>query len=167
MEKCNRTKKSIRIVAAILTIIWMAVIYSFSAEDEEESGDASRTVSYQIVVSADNFLGLNWDDEHVLAVATAIEGGVRKVAHMIEYGILAILFGIAIDIWSVDSKQMWLRLVGDLIVCAVYAATDEYHQTFVVGRNGSVGDVGVDAVGSLLVLVLITLIVSARRKRLE
>jgi VanZ family protein len=35
-------------------------------------------------------------------------------------------------------------------VAVAYAATDEFHQTFVHGRHGSPIDVGIDAVGALI-----------------
>jgi len=34
-------------------------------------------------------------------------------------------------------------------VCFIYAASDEYHQSFVFGRAGVIGDVLIDAVGIL------------------
>jgi VanZ family protein len=62
----------------------------------------------------------------------------RKLAHMAEYGLLFLL---------------WLRaLEADrgLVAAAltlVFAATDELHQSFVEGRNGTPVDVVVDAAG--------------------
>ena len=62
----------------------------------------------------------------------------RKLAHMAEYGLLFLL---------------WLRALGTnhgLAAAAVtlaYAATDELHQSFVEGRNGTPVDVLIDAAG--------------------
>jgi len=59
----------------------------------------------------------------------------RKLAHMTEYGLL----------W-----WFWARAVGPRAALAItlgYAATDEYHQTFVEGRHGTPVDVAIDAVG--------------------
>jgi VanZ family protein len=41
------------------------------------------------------------------------------------------------------------------VVSVLYAASDEYHQTFVPGRNGTPVDVGVDAVGALVALLVV------------
>ena len=49
----------------------------------------------------------------------------------------------------------WWALVGGVrrpllaaaAISLAYAATDEYHQTFVDGRHGSPLDVGIDAIG--------------------
>jgi VanZ family protein len=67
----------------------------------------------------------------------------RKGAHMTEYAVLACLLA---------------RATGSLAwafgLTVAYAATDEFHQTFVRGRHGSPVDVGIDAVGALIGLAL-------------
>ena len=60
----------------------------------------------------------------------------RKAAHITEYAILAALL------------RRGDRLVAWAFALAVaYAASDEFHQTFVRGRHGSPVDVGIDAIG--------------------
>ena len=67
----------------------------------------------------------------------------RKCAHMTEYAILAVLLLRA------------TRSYGWAFALAVaYAATDEFHQTFVRGRHGTPVDVAIDAVGALIGLTL-------------
>ena len=62
----------------------------------------------------------------------------RKAAHMAEYGLL----------WWLWSRALGFRrpLLAAVVTLA-YAATDEYHQTFVQGRHGSPMDWGIDAAG--------------------
>ena len=62
----------------------------------------------------------------------------RKVVHMAEYGLL----------WWLWSRALGFRrpLLAAVVTLA-YAATDEYHQTFVQGRHGSPMDWGIDAAG--------------------
>jgi VanZ family protein len=63
----------------------------------------------------------------------------KKGAHMVEYAILVAL------LW----QALGCRRAGTAwIVAVVYAASDEFHQTFVPGRNGTPVDVMVDAVGA-------------------
>jgi len=68
----------------------------------------------------------------------------RKCAHMTEYAILAVLIARA-----AGSSTVAFGLT------VAYAATDEWHQTFVRGRHGSPIDVGIDAVGALIGLWLL------------
>jgi VanZ family protein len=66
----------------------------------------------------------------------------KKAAHMIEYGILFLL------LWQALPRRPGVALAWALTV--LYAASDEYHQTFVPGRNGQWLDVIVDGVGASL-----------------
>jgi len=65
----------------------------------------------------------------------------RKLLHATEYGVLFLL---------------WRRALGpgrSLVAAAIaiaYAATDEFHQTFVAGRHGTPVDVLIDATGVAL-----------------
>jgi hypothetical protein len=66
----------------------------------------------------------------------------RKGAHMTEYGLL----------WF-----LWTRVFGPLPAVAIalaYAATDEFHQTFVHGRSGTPVDWAIDATGVAIAVVL-------------
>src|SRR2546423_14364257 len=67
----------------------------------------------------------------------------RKVVHMLEYALLCLLW------WRALREVAVARAALVLAVCVslAYAATDELHQTFVHGRHGTPGDVGVDAGG--------------------
>ena len=67
----------------------------------------------------------------------------RKLAHMTEYAVLALLLARA------TGSYVWA-----FAATVAYAATDEFHQTFVRGRHGSPVDVAIDAVGALAGLVL-------------
>jgi VanZ family protein len=62
----------------------------------------------------------------------------RKLAHMAEYGLLWLLWQRALD---------HRHLLAATAVTLAYAATDEFHQTFVTGRHGTPVDVLIDAAG--------------------
>jgi VanZ family protein len=62
----------------------------------------------------------------------------RKGAHMLEYGLLSLLW------WRALGRRHRLAAVA---LALAYAATDEYHQTFVTGRHGSPVDWCIDAAG--------------------
>jgi VanZ family protein len=68
----------------------------------------------------------------------------RKIAHAAEYALLTFLW------WRVF-KQPWLAFA----TAVAYAASDEFHQHFVTGRHGTPVDVGIDALGAALAVVLI------------
>jgi len=164
-------KKIIRVAALIFALAWMAVIFIYSSQEAEVSGEASRSVSYVLVDSAQNIFGLGWDEERIEAVSLSIEWCIRKIAHMTEYAILAFLLGVALDIWryvritDVPLKIKFRPACVDTAVCVLYACSDEYHQTFVAGRTGKVRDVFVDLGGVLACIALTWLIVRLYRKK--
>lgn len=72
----------------------------------------------------------------------------KKSAHMAEYAILAILWQRAL---GMERKWGWgLALALTLL----YAASDEYHQTFVPNRTGRALDVLIDGLGATVGLFL-------------
>jgi VanZ family protein len=83
---------------------------------------------------------------------------VRKAGHMFVFGVLAVLIWRALESSAVRRAMMW-----SLMLTVVYAATDEFHQSFTVGRHPSPVDVGIDSVGALLCLLALTLWLRGRR----
>jgi len=69
----------------------------------------------------------------------------RKLAHMVEYGILWLLLVRGLKGSTGCSQGSLLRI--SFIVSLLYALSDEFHQSFVSGRNGSVWDVCIDGLG--------------------
>ena len=140
----------VRTAAGILALFWMCVIFAFSAQEQEESSAVSESFSYRMVCSADSFLGLNWDDERLHEIADAIEGYVRKAAHMTEYAVLACIFlanAVQYPRWK-KRAYLWGWLGA-----TVYAATDEFHQLFIEGRSGEFKDVCIDSLGACIGLL--------------
>ena len=66
----------------------------------------------------------------------------RKVAHVTEYAVLTTLLCRALR-----------RIVPAVVLAALYAVTDEVHQTFVDGRLGTPRDVAIDLLGVLIGVV--------------
>ena len=73
---------------------------------------------------------------------------IRKSAHFVEYGALAILLGRALAP-AVSGRALGATLVRTVIYCALYAGADELHQAFESSRTGSLLDVGIDTSGAL------------------
>ena len=67
----------------------------------------------------------------------------RKLAHLVEYAILGALLARA------------LSAVPAFLAGAAYAVTDEFHQTFVAGRQGRPLDAAIDFVGVALGILLL------------
>ena len=72
----------------------------------------------------------------------------RKIAHITEYGILCFVLIRALKAHTQIDKKT-------IVICALlallYAVSDEYHQTFVFGRHGSLRDIAIDSIGILII----------------
>ena len=77
---------------------------------------------------------------------------VRKAGHMAVFGIFAILLWRAISL----SRRRWAILFSFGLTVA-YAASDEFHQSFIVGRHPSPVDVSIDATGALIALAALAI----------
>ena len=75
----------------------------------------------------------------------------RKIAHITEYAVLTFLF------FRASSKNLnYKKAVSySALFSITFALTDEYHQLFVFGRGGNLGDVFIDSLGVFLAVFLI------------
>jgi VanZ family protein len=85
----------------------------------------------------------------------------RKLIHAAEYAFLCFLW------WRALRRRLstGAALIAALAVTVGYAALDEYHQSFVEGRNGSPVDVAIDAVGAAAAAALVWRGRATRRPR--
>ena len=82
------------------------------------------------------------------ATIASVQLVVRKCGHLTEYAILAALLYRAF-------RQHRHRVFGAaFVVAAIYAALDEFHQSFVASRTGSPWDVTIDCFGALIGLAV-------------
>jgi VanZ family protein len=98
---------------------------------------------------------LRWLDPHIsLAAINTIHTVIRKLGHVIEYAILAVL------LWrSVGASQGFKAKTPNLFVtvwlaCGIFAATDEFHQLFVPSRTAASSDMLIDICGATIGLAI-------------
>ena len=74
----------------------------------------------------------------------------RKCAHVSEYAVLSLLLWRALGSVPALRTKTFIVFGAVLVGCAVVAASDEFHQTFVKSRTPSGRDVLLDVTGALL-----------------
>ena len=82
---------------------------------------------------------------------------IRKLAHFIEYFILGIL--VINFITRYDKK-----IIIAILLCIIYATSDEIHQIFVPGRSCQIIDIMIDSLGSIMGIYLYKLITKKCKK---
>ena len=152
----NLSRKA-RIRAFLPAAAWYAVIFAFSAQTGEESGELSGAIvhgSVGLMGELGALFRTDWDALQLLSLL------VRKGAHM---GVFFILTGLLFlgfrKLWT-DRKACMTWAMG---LCAVLAALDEFHQLFVPGRDGKLSDVLIDTCGAVCFLLFSLALSSLRR----
>lgn len=139
-----------QVIFTILTVLWMIVIFSFSAkpgnESEEQSIKAGMIVCHMFVPDFDDL-----SEQQQIDMAQAIDHPVRKTAHATEYAMLA---GMVLGAVTVSIIR-WKNVLAAISVSVLYAATDEFHQLFVPARSGQVKDVLIDGSGAVIGTLII------------
>ncbi len=143
----NKIPRPVRFIPAML---WMWIIFRFSGRAAVSSTKESQGLAAEFVSLYTGFFPMNMRDQirwiHVL------EPYVRKGAHMIEFAVLFLLLFFALRAYFGSYIN---AAAVDLMICIIYAVTDEWHQTFVYGRAGLISDVIIDSAGALTAFVLI------------
>jgi len=127
-------------------LAWMALIFSGSSDSK------SFVHSSRIIAPI-----LRWLFPHISAdTLDLVVLLVRKCAHLTEYAVLALLFWRAVRKPVKKDPRPWSwRLAGTAILfVALYASSDEWHQTFVPGRDGCVRDVFIDTTGAVIGMLI-------------
>jgi VanZ family protein len=91
----------------------------------------------------------------------------RKCGHVGEYAVLGLLLLRAAILMTNFKGSIPILYVSVLGVCLFVAATDEFHQTFVVSRGASVRDIMIDSGGVILGLLIASIFRMNRSIRLE
>lgn len=151
MKQILKQLKPLSVLPALF-LLW--TIFSFSAQTGTESGGLSQMVSRWLVEGWNLLSGNSISPNALEALAQSMEFWVRKGAHMSEYALLCWCAALPMLVYQVPDR---FRRLGTPLFCALVAASDEFHQSFVPGRTPSVRDVGIDLLGALLALGLLEL----------
>ena len=91
-------------------LLMMYIIFSFSAQPGEVSGNLSYKISYEIIETKSELLSENLSSEEIAYKADGIHYYVRKAAHMTEYFLLAIAISFPLYVYGV--RGIWLMLTA-------------------------------------------------------
>ena len=142
MLKNNISKKGAFMKKAFkltLVILCMIAIFLFSSDKEAET---TKKSSYIV-----NIIQLITKKDYSSSELDTITFIVRKVAHFTIYFLLGFLLINLFREYCYIDKRIFLILI---LLCMLYACSDEIHQLFVPGRSGEIRDVFIDTIGSTL-----------------
>jgi VanZ family protein len=145
-----------------LTVFWMGVMFDKSAQPYEEQDMRpwlSARIDERHISSLLPHISFTYDGQFVTSAKPydMAEFFVRKGGHISEYALLAWLWTRTLAAWERARGRASRRMRSVLLAVAIallYAASDEWHQSFVPGRTGHAVDVLVDACGIALAAAL-------------
>lgn len=132
-------------------IVVMVMIYHFSAQGGADSSALSYKVTKVVVETADEILDKDLSDAQIESYVKKYHYHMRKLGHFTEYFILAVT--VAFPLYVYGMRGIPLVLFAGAF-CVGFACLDEYHQSFVAGRNPSKKDVLIDSCGAFLGILI-------------
>jgi len=124
-------------------LIWLGVIFLGSTDMLSAEHTSRFLVPF-----------LRWIDPQIsFATLNAIQLGIRKLGHLTEYAILAMLLWRALRSGTRWQMRMSILFLVAALASAIFAASDEFHQSFVPSRTASPTDVMIDICGALVGLL--------------
>ncbi len=124
--------------------VWLGVIFAGSTDIFSTQQTSRYLVPF-----------LRWLDPQIsISTIAAIHFALRKLGHLIEYAVLAAFLWRALRNGTSMRAKMSTLFAGVWVVCAIFAATDEFHQSFIASRSASLLDVMIDTSGAVVGLAI-------------
>lgn len=155
------------LLTATPVVLCMNMIMSFSSDTGDASRQWSRPVAYGAAKLISFFGGSaqipdTYDPSMIIdgenLYLDFVEKVIRKMAHVVEYSLLAIVIWVMIfTIRKLASKYSYIITIAAV---AAVGAIDEFNQSGTAGRYGSFVDVIVDTAGAAIVMLIIRAIIT-------
>ena len=148
----NIFKIIVKLLVWVPPFIIAIFIFGFSSQNAEQSSGLSSKAATAIIHFANNSHILNVKFENESQFIENMQYPIRKCAHMSEYMIFTLSVVLALYVWNVKNK--WLYIIA-FAISVIFASTDEIHQLFVPGRSGRAVDVLIDSIGATIGLLIV------------
>ena len=148
-------KKVKKVIMFLILIAVIAGIFIFSSHTGTESSAISSKITRLISrIIFRNFSEMSLSQQEF--IVSELDPFVRKLAHFTVYALLG-----ALMYWFIMLTELRLPFTFILswVFCTIYAASDEYHQSFTPGRSMNFRDVVIDSSGALCGIIAAMIIV--------
>ena len=142
-------------------ILWCIIIFIFSSMSGNESNEKSKATINNVIdttLEVTNDSGIT--DKHpsekkINSVIEKLNRPLRKCMHASVYFVLAILVFLSFKSFKING---WKLYIFPILICFIYACTDEFHQYFVSGRTSEFTDVLIDTGGAIVGIMVAKLV---------
>lgn len=130
-----------KVILWLLVVLWMALIFCLSHQPATESNSLSTGITERVMAIIERVTSdIDFDVSNFNHI-------IRKNAHFFAYLVLGILVSNALKSNGLKGSN---RFIIALLICILYAISDEVHQLFIPGRAGQVRDVIIDSAGAIV-----------------
>lgn len=136
-----------KVISVLLLIIWLMVIFAFSNQTGEVSGNTSNGLLYDFFEKIYELLNLNKDD--LTNFVDLIENPIRELMHSFEYFVLTLLLVNVLVNFNIDNK-----VTISIMFIFIAATFDEIHQLFIKGRCFQYFDIFMDMIGCFISIMI-------------
>ncbi|GAB6168220.1 VanZ family protein [Clostridium carnis] len=142
-----------KLVSIVLVFFAIGFIFYNSSKVGNESNNLSKgiinkvmdsKVATKIISKANTYLDKDLNKDKILDKLNFI---LRKSAHSIEFGFLAIMLLIALSCFNFKAREI---IMYSLFFVLFFAVLDEFYQLHILGRTSSVKDVLIDFCGGII-----------------
>ncbi len=155
------------VIWSVLALAWMGFIFMMSNQPYQEqdvkpllaSWIAEPTLASMTPMIEFTYGGYTVSGQEPYAFW---EFFIRKGGHVSEFALLAFLL---VRVFSELTRSRYMPLLWAGITAYAYAASDEWHQTWIAGRTGHFSDTLIDAIGIVLVIGVYVIVRSRQRRR--
>lgn len=151
----------LRVLFLLLAVLWAGVLFYMSSEPATESGERSTSI---VAVIIKTFFP-NFETMPETQQTELLSSGdhiLRKCTHFATYALLGGLVCLSSLGFFASPAAHFCR---SLFLSALYAASDEIHQSFVPGRGPALTDVLLDSAGALCGILFILLVAALILKK--
>ena len=142
--------KTKTIILLIITVLWIAFIFSNSIKNAEQSTNASNFVIKMLkAMFGDNI--------------EFLKNIIRKLAHFAEFSVLGMLLKLVKNRFEKEK----ISIINIMFVGLFCALCDETIQLFSEGRSGQISDVWIDFSGILFGITAVLLINWLKNKKIQ
>ena len=147
------------VITALIVVAIAAMIFFFSSQTGPDSSRASQGIAeFLMRLFHPDFDQLQRGEQ--AALRSRFQEIARKGAHFTEFALLGLSLRLLLE-WL---RPRWKKSIS-WAAGTLYAVTDEIHQRFVDSRSAQLTDVGIDSLGVLTGVLIMTGILLLIRKR--
>lgn len=160
-----------KVISVLLCVLWMIFIFFNSAQTGASSNDLSYKIVDKIINIEKNFncyTKTNLDNSFnnyekgknniIVRASKKTENEkriklnkiIRKIAHAVEYFILAVLFANMFFAFGLKGRPAIIYILFGVLL---YSVLDEFHQLYIPRRESSVVDVLIDFAGGVFGII--------------